>query len=375
MATTDASGPELWSTDGTEKNTAMLIDINPNPGEGSNPILWPVLRSIDYSDPGFRSMDFYDRSANFNGYIFFSADDGTNDAQLWKTNGTEVGTVRVKILNPSDDGVGGSYIYTTNGIVFAGDDGTNGMEPWISDGTETNTTPIANINPNAPPMGDSDPGFLFVWKGDIYLEADNGNGGMEGLTDFYKLQGPYFALPISLINFNAQVRNTNVQLSWSTATESNSDHFDVERSTDGVHFTSIGKVAAAGNSNDIKEYGYADDQAYHLKESQLYYRLQLVDKDGRTAYSKVVPVTLISSPVAFKIFPNPVHDLLTIQYSAPAKSNLHILDINGKQFYQSTLEANNNGTHKVDVSTLPAGTYIIKFMSNQRIEIQKFIKK
>lgn len=375
MASTDASGAELWSTDGTEPNTAMLIDINTNPGEGSYPVLWPVFRSIDYSDPGFQSMDFYDRSANYNGYIFFSANDDNNNAQLWKTNGTAAGTELVKILNPSDDGVSGSYIYTTSGIVFGGDDGTNGIEPWISNGTAGGTTPIANINTNPPPDGDSDPGFLFIWKGDIYLEADNGNSGFDGFTDFYKLQGPYFAMPVSLINFDAQVRNTSVQLSWSTATESNSDHFDVERSTDGVNFTSIGQVTASGNSNDVKTYGYTDDKAYNLGKTQLYYRLHLVDKDGRTAYSKVAPVMLTGSPVAFKIFPNPVHDELKVQYSTLAKSTISITGMNGKQLYQATLDANSHGIHRVNVSNYPAGTFILKFVNEGKVSIQKFIKE
>ena len=374
-ASTDASGNELWSTDGTEEGTSMLKDINTDSEEGSDPYLWAVFRDFDYSNLDYQSMDFFNRTANFNGYIFFSATDASNSSQLWKTNGTKDGTVLVKTLNPSDDGLDGSYIYTKSGIVFAGDDGINGIEPWFSDGTKENTKQIANINTNASPEGDSDPSFLFIWKGDIYVTADNGNGGMDGLTDFYKLQGPYSGLPISLLNFDALVRSTSVQLTWNTATESNSDHFDVERSTDGINFSSIGKVGAAGNSTNTKEYAYNDDQAYTLGETQLYYRLQLVDKDGKKAYSKIVSVTLIISPVTFKVFPNPVHDFLTITYSSSEKSSLSILDITGKQVYGSALEANNNGTHKVNVSNLPAGTYIIKSVSNQSTDIQKFIKK
>ncbi|MEO6949422.1 MAG: T9SS type A sorting domain-containing protein [Ginsengibacter sp.] len=375
MASSDASGFELWSTDGSEVGTTLIKDINTNPGEGSDPTLMPVFIDFDYSSPDYQSMDFYNRTANFNGYIFFSADDGSSGLQLWKTNGTTAGTIPVKILNPGADGVGGSYIYTASGIVFSGNDGTNGMEPWFSDGTEANTKPIANINPS--PMGDADPGFLFIWKGDIYLSADNGNGGggPDVLTDFYKLQGPYFSLPISLLNFNAQAGNSSVQLTWNTATESNSDHFGVQRSIDGVNFSTIGKVDAAGNSSTTKEYIYNDNQAYTLGESQLYYRLELVDKDGRKAYSKIVTVTLTLSPNMFTIFPNPVHDFFTIRYSSQEKSSLFIFDINGKQVYRGALEANNNGTQKVDVSNLPAGTYIIKSVSNQRTETQKLIKK
>lgn len=377
MAFTDDSGAELWSTDGTEEGTSMLKDINTDSKEGSDPFLWPVIREFDYSNPDYQSMEFYNRTANFNGYIFFSAMDGSGGAQLWKTNGTSAGTVLVKKINSSsyDDGVDDSYIYTNRGIVFGGDDGVNGTEPWFSDGTKENTKMLANINPNASPEGDSDPSFLFIWKGDIYLTADNGNSGTDWLTDFYKLQGPYSGLPISLLNFDALVRSTSVQLTWNTATESNSDHFDVERSTDGINFSSIGKVGAAGNSTNTKEYAYNDDQAYTLGETQLYYRLQLVDKDGKKAYSKIVSVTLIISPVTFKVFPNPVHDFLTITYSSSEKSSLSILDITGKQVYGSALEANNNGTHKVNVSNLPAGTYIIKSVSNQSTDIQKFIKK
>lgn len=375
MATTDASGAELWSTDGSEAGTSMIKDINTNSQEGSSPFLFPVFIDFDYSNPNYQGMDFYNRSANFNGYIFFSADEDGNGNQLWKTNGTAAGTVLVKKLNNSGDGVGGSYLYTTSGLFFSGNDGTNGMEPWLSDGTGANTKIIDNINKNSLPLADADPAFLFIWNGEIYLVADNGNGGPNGLTDLYKLQGSYTGLPISLINFDAVVKNSTVQLSWSTANESNSDHFDIERSIDGINFSGIGKTAAAGNSTSTKEYNYNDDQAYNAGVSQLYYRLQLVDNDGRKAQSKVVTVILTSSQAAFNIFPNPVHDILTIKYSSSEKTIVSIFDINGKQVYNVSLEANNNGTSSVDVSNLPAGSYIMKSVSNQKVSTRKFIKK
>lgn len=371
MATTEDSGDELWSTDGTGAGTAMLIDINTDAGEGSTPILYPVLRSFDYSDLGYAGMDFYDRSANSNGYIFFEVDDGSNDIQLWKTNGTAVGTTLVKILNTTGDGLGGSYMYTTNGIVFSGNDGINGTQPWASDGTGAGTQPLSVINTS----GDSDPQFEFIWNGDIYMIADNGNGGTDYYEDYYKLQGPYSPLPVSLINFSAVANNLNVQLAWSTANETNSDYFNVERSTDGVNFSAIGKVGAAGGSSTVRNYAYADNDAYNQGVSQLYYRLKTVDKDGRSGYSKVVSVILNSLPVTLKLYPNPAHDILEIQYNAPVKSSISILDLNGKRYYGSSVEANTNGIHKVNVSNFPAGIFILKFVSDGNVTTQKLIIK
>ena len=90
-------------------------------------------------------------------------------------------------------------------------------------------------------------------------------------------------LPLSLISFTANYRDGSTWLYWQTASEQNSSHFDIERSIDGINFLSIGNVIAAGNSSFIKNYDFNDQ---HSQKGVNYYRLKMVDVDGKYNFSK-----------------------------------------------------------------------------------------
>ncbi len=373
MASTDDSGYELWTTDGTADGTTMLKDLNTNAGEGSNPILFPAWNSdLDKPTPGGDlSLDGLDRTLNYNGYIFFAADNGTNGIELYKTDGTAGNTTMIDDINPTGDGIGASfsYLYTSSGLVFSGNDGVNGDAPWISNGTTI--TPIVNINLS----GSSDPGFFYIWNGDIYLSADDGDGGSEGYTDLYILQGPYTSLPITLSEFNATASNNNVILSWNTSSENNSDHFEILRSNDGDHFDKIGSVNASGNSNTVRKYSFDDNDAYNQGVNKLYYRLNMKDKDGKSYLSKIVSVTLNDLPVTMMLYPNPAHDVIRIKYNAIAGGVISIADVNGKTFYKSMVSPSTLGIKQINISAYPTGTYILRFIQNGKAIIQKFVKE
>ncbi|HMC96305.1 MAG TPA: M36 family metallopeptidase, partial [Flavobacteriales bacterium] len=92
-------------------------------------------------------------------------------------------------------------------------------------------------------------------------------------------------LPVELLDLHAWPNSRGILLTWTTATESNSDRYDVERSTDGEHWTRIGTQAAAGNSMAMLEYDFLDDAP---KTGVNYYRLHMFDLDGSQTYSSTV---------------------------------------------------------------------------------------
>jgi ELWxxDGT repeat protein len=122
-----ATGRELWVTDGTEAGTAVLKDINPT---GS-------------ADPLFLAP--LDATA---GLILFSADDGVAGRELWVTDGTAGGTVLLKDINPGAAGSDASDIVSlgVGKAIFAADDGAAGRELWITDGTADGTTLLKDLD-------------------------------------------------------------------------------------------------------------------------------------------------------------------------------------------------------------------------------------
>ena len=108
--------------------------------------------------------------------LYFTAVDGTQgtyDSQLWKSDGTEVGTEIVKIINPSGTaGINGITVMD-NYLYFGANDGTNDKQLWKSDGTEGGTEIVKIINPN----GNANPQYLTVMGNTLYFTAVDGTQG------------------------------------------------------------------------------------------------------------------------------------------------------------------------------------------------------
>jgi len=100
---------------------------------------------------------------------------------------------------------------------------------------------------------------------------------------------PATSLPVTLLNFSGRLENNMIPLGWSTSSEQNTAYFEVQKSVDGTGFYPLGKVTAAGNSSTERRYSYIDKAV----SAENYYRLRMVDIDGKFTYSNVV---VIKSP-------------------------------------------------------------------------------
>jgi hypothetical protein len=202
--------------------------------------------------------------------------------------------------------------------------------------------------------------------------------GMNGFSVFATAQSGN-PVPITLLNFDAVAKGTDVMTTWSTASEINNDYFIVERSSDGTNFEQIGTRKGAGNSNSTLYYSMLD--AAPMKGVS-YYRLKQVDFDGTATKSEMVAVNFGEHNV-LNVFPNPAQTEISYKFTAAADGvvEVQMIDALGKVVYS----ANENVVKGVNVSqpmnigNLPLGVYIMQIrpMGSEIIEpMQKrFIKK
>jgi hypothetical protein len=175
-------------------------------------------------------------------------------------------------------------------------------------------------------------------------------------------------LPVELSSFTASNNGRNVQLSWSTKTEKNSDRFEIQRSLAGnLNWTLVGSVKAAVLSNSTKNYSYSDTK---LQSGKYQYRLKMVDNNGSYAYSSVEAAE-VAVPKDFSVsqnYPNPFNPSTKIDYQVPvdAKVVMEVYNIAGQKVIELVNQQMSAGYYTVDfgASKLSSGVYIYRVVAN-----------
>lgn len=171
-------------------------------------------------------------------------------------------------------------------------------------------------------------------------------------------------LPVSLISFAAAKTIDNVQLNWRAGIESRLSHYEIERSFDGLTFSAAAKLPAKGND---KTYIYVDA---HPNTGDNYYRLKIVDRDGRFTYSKIVSVAFAITPAA-EIRTNPVKDMLTIG-GIRGRTTIAVYNMQGLEITRITT---GNSIANLDAVSWAKGVYIVNISSIDHVSTRKIIKE
>ena len=180
-------------------------------------------------------------------------------------------------------------------------------------------------------------------------------------------------LPVTLKELKGKLEKDNVVLDWKTTAESNALRFDVERSYDGMIYKKIGVVQAAGNSSTGKYYNFRDIESAAYKN---YYRLKIVDIDGRSALSEIV---LIKKPgSAQRLFVvNPFSNYIEIRFAhTPANVRMTLTDMSGKKL--GTAEYNGLSQAVIRFANIPSlskGVYILRTEADGEIFTNKIVKQ
>jgi hypothetical protein len=262
----------------------------------------------------------------------------------------------------TDDGSGGTILQVNNGaqvyidknLAFTGGsdqiNNSNATNPYglYVNGSTTNTggghTTTANEG-NKSTLQSSNPGF-YGWVA----------------------SAPGSTLPVTLTSFDAEVVENSVELTWMTSSEKNFDHFEIERSTDGRVFISIGTVQGHGTTTEVHDYLWTDIKPL---TDVSYYRLVSVDFDGFTERFKIVRVD-INAGKMISIYPNPIVDRkmnLALNFNSTEPTYVQVFDAVGYRRDAFTFDGT-EFTKSIDVES---GTYFVKISNGLYAKEERII--
>lgn len=183
-------------------------------------------------------------------------------------------------------------------------------------------------------------------------------------------------LPVTVLSFTGHNKGDKNILEWITATETNNDYFDIERSADGNNFEAIGKTQGTGNSAVQQSYSFTDE---HPAARVNYYRLKQIDYDGKFTYSNTVSVTMDQfNNLTTSIYPNPANTILNYELFSKGEGtvNVQVIDVLGTVSMKEDLKTiKGMNTQKLNVSNLAPGIYFLKIINGTEQSQIRFVKQ
>ena len=162
-------------------------------------------------------------------------------------------------------------------------------------------------------------------------------------------------MPVTLISFTAKLVENHVDLNWATATEVNSDRFEIHRSLNGKDWKTIGSVKAMEESTTNSDYNFKDTLIDATKNQNVYYRLKMIDQDETFAFSSIEAVKLNGTGSKISFFPNPTKNALNIETKEKVTS-IQIYNTNGEKVLSVQ---NKDGLKTINVAELQPGVYVV----------------
>jgi hypothetical protein len=183
-------------------------------------------------------------------------------------------------------------------------------------------------------------------------------------------------IPVELISFSAFSETGNVNLAWSTATETNNFGFQIERSDESKYFEQIGFVPGSGTTTETQEYSYLDRT---VKAGTYFYRLKQIDFNGEFEYSNEIEVE-VYAPLAFELgqnYPNPFNPTTSIQYTISSRQfvTIKVYDVLGNEIATLVNEEKPAGVYQAEFNEfgLPSGNYFYRLQAGAYVDTKKMI--
>jgi hypothetical protein len=274
---------------------------------------------------------------------------GTSISLNW-TNGSGTNSLVIARANnanftPPTNGIA----YTANSVFGQGTQLMKTAGSYVVYNGTGNTVSITGLNP----------GTTYFFR--VY--SFNGSGTSTNYNRGYYTSTSTQTLPVELKEFSVSLNEKGeAELKWTTATEINNSHFEIERSFDSENsFVQIGKVKGQGNSNLLKSYLFNDGlNLIDYSASTIYYRLKQVDYDAKFDYSPIVSLDLNKDAQStVSINPNPFRDEIKIS-GVRELSSMKLYDPSGKELMNKVLSGSVDGSYTIKVNSNETGIFILK---------------
>jgi len=309
--------------------------------------------------------DFSDNASNFTGTGFsYDAADDRFEGSFDRNTG---GSVTSAGFIPS-----GSLI-TIKGE-FTGAAGSVSVELLDANGTVlvtcATTTPTTNsTTPVCRTFSGLTPGTTYKVR---FTFTRGGTGSTNAVIvefDNFGIDPSNTALPVTFISFNAEKLSNSTKLTWKVGVEENLKGYEIEKSTDGRQFTSVGFVPANGQAT----YTFTDAQT---NQGPVFYRIRNVDIDGKFKYSNILSLKNGASSLVLRAFPLPAINKLTIQHEAVFNNGGININTTDGRVVKGIIPAKGSLETIVNLSGLKSGVYVLVFDSgNGKLQTMKFMKQ
>ncbi len=358
------TGLEPWKSDGTSAGTGLIKDIIPGT-TGSNPFDFTYLGGNIY----FRAGTLVDKQIwktdgtdagtvvpvnmgnnasvqqlmEFNNKLLFGRNGAGTGLEPWMSDGTAAGTSILKDIYPGTQGSSPNIQHHAilNGILyFIASDDLHNKELWKTDGTNAGTVLVYDIYPG---IDGSDIDNLTFVGNTLFFSANNGDGINGNTLWALNISAAALAAPSNLTASPAlKVESAGkILLTW-TDNANNENGFSIERSPNGTsNWTVIDSVAA--NVNTYKDsVGLASSTPY-------YYQVRAFNANGNSSYSNISSATTFASGInslnveRMMIYPNPANEQISIQvpeFASYHNLKFELLDISGKIMRSNTIVTN-----------------------------------
>ncbi len=173
-------------------------------------------------------------------------------------------------------------------------------------------------------------------------------------------------LATKLSTFSAVSSNCAAKLNWTATIETDLKNYEIQTSADGNTFKTISTIAPK-NPASLNNYNFSTASF----SNKIFFRLKMVDVDGKYTFSDVVPLTVKCDANSVNIYPNPSTDFLQVNIDKNKISNVVIISAAGKTVLTTTLQFENN---KISVKALPAGLYVVKIINEFGVQNFKINK-